>query len=82
MIDPVNILLLLSLIGCLIYIYWLHQTEKKSKSKPQKENAKRQEETDDNMSFLKSDYDTSVFSKGTDSNFMSDTNSLFNMEMV
>lgn len=76
MINIVNVILLLCLIGCLLYIYWLHHTfstDKNKKVLQKKDNInKRSEPADDEISFLKSNYDMSLMTKGTESMFAED----------
>ena len=75
MINIVNIILLLCLIGCLLYIYWLHHTFNTNKNKKvvKKDNiGDHTEPADDEISFLKSNYDMSLTTKGTESMFVED----------
>ncbi len=56
------VILLLVVIGCLLYIYWLHHTYSKNNSvKKIKENPIEIEE--DNASWFKSNYDMSLTTK-------------------
>lgn len=64
MVDITNIILTLSLLGCLIYIGWLHYNQKPLRNPKIKE---EQPDTDDSMAFLRSDYDWSVKQEDNDS---------------
>lgn len=85
MINIVNIILLLCLIGCLLYIYWLHNTfntEKVQKVIQKKDNINKLSEPDnDEISFLKSNYDMSLMTKGTESIFKDDDTSTDSNEL-
>lgn len=74
MINIVNIILVLCLIGCLVYIYWLHHTFNTNKKViPKKDNInQRSEPSDDEISFLKSNYDMSLMTKESNSIFAED----------
>ena len=53
MLNGLNIVLILCLIACLIYIYWLHNGD----IKVIKKRKSQEQEYDDDMSFLKSNYE-------------------------
>lgn len=77
MINIVNIILLLCLIGCLLYIYWLHHTfNTDTKKVSPKKNIpnKHSEPADDEISFLKSNYDMSLTTRESESIFADDDN--------
>lgn len=59
-----NIILILCIIGCLVYIYWLHHSYQEHQNKIIKElklNQKQIKEPDD-VSFLKSNYEPDMIS--------------------
>lgn len=72
--DVFNVLLLLGLIGCLLYIFWMHNKFKlptsltKAKKEPKKV-AEPVADANDEISFLNSNYDMSLATKETDSLF-------------
>lgn len=56
--EVINLILAVSLVGCLIYIVWLHRSHS---STQKSKNEKVQPNTDtESMAFLRSDYDWSV----------------------
>lgn len=71
MLTVIDMILIVGLLGCLIYIYWLHQKNAKQ-TKKQHVGDKQINTQDDEISFLKSDYnlepigsDDSIFSDGS-----------------
>lgn len=76
MIDFLNVILLVCLIGCGIYIYWMHHQQMFKKLQLMKQPKKQKIEIpEDEPSFLKSEYDEK--SEG-DSFFNEDNNSMLN----
>jgi hypothetical protein len=76
MIDFLNVILLVCLIGCGIYIYWLHHQQMFQKFQMNKKIKKQKIEIpEEEPSFLKSEYDAKT---DGESLFDEDNNSMLN----
>jgi hypothetical protein len=75
MVDFLNVILLVCLIGCGIYIYWLHHKQENKKPLHIKKKKQIIELPEDEPSFLKSNYDEKT---SGESLFDEDNNSLLN----
>jgi Ca2+/Na+ antiporter len=66
MIDIMNVVLILCLIACLLYIYWLYSTHVIIKTISDEKNDKKKKPSNEEIeeiSFLKSNYDMSLTTK-------------------
>lgn len=65
--DEIVLFLIICLLGCIIYIIWLHREHNKKTLNQKNEKTIKTNDIDDNLSFLKSEYSMTEAKKEDDS---------------